>query len=32
MPYVFYNVSGGTHYQPKTSIVFPALGIILKEK
>ena len=32
LPYVVYNVSGGTYYQPKTSIVFPILGLIANEK
>lgn len=32
LPYVVYNVAGGKYYQPKTSIVFPILGIIVHEK
>ncbi len=31
-PYVVYNVSGGTYYQPKTSIVFPVLGLVAPEE
>ncbi len=32
LPYVVYNASGGTYYQPKTSLVFPILGLIAPEK
>lgn len=32
LPYVVYNVSGGTYYQPKTMLVFPILGLIAPEK
>ncbi len=32
LPYVVYNVSDGTYYQPKTSLVFPVLGLIAPEK
>ncbi len=31
LPYVVYNVSGGTYYQPKTGIIFPILGLVASE-
>ena len=30
--YVLYGIADGSHYQPKTSLVFPDFGLILKEK
>lgn len=32
MPYVVYKISDGSYYQPKTSLVFTNLGVILKER
>lgn len=32
LPYVVYGISEGSYYQPKTSVIFPYLGLILKEK
>ncbi|MBI4078795.1 MAG: hypothetical protein HY429_00635, partial [Candidatus Levybacteria bacterium] len=32
LSYVVYAISNGTHYQPKTSIVFPVLGVIASER
>lgn len=32
LPYVVFNASAGTYYRPKSSIVFPVLGIIQNEK
>ncbi len=32
LPYVVYKVSSGSYYQPKTSLVFPDLGLIANEK
>jgi hypothetical protein len=31
-PYIVYKITDGEHYQPKTSLIFPKLGIIVKEK
>ncbi|EKE06222.1 MAG: hypothetical protein ACD_19C00040G0001, partial [uncultured bacterium] len=32
LPYVVYAISDGEYYQPKTSFVFPYLGIIISEQ
>ncbi len=32
LTYPFYKISDGSYYQPKTSIAFPKLGIIVDEK
>ncbi|MBI2033267.1 MAG: Ig-like domain-containing protein [Candidatus Levybacteria bacterium] len=32
MPYVVYGINPGSYYQPKTNIVFPNLGLIMKER
>ncbi len=32
MPYIVYSLIDGVYYQPKTSLIFPYLGIIINEK
>ena len=32
LPYVVFNASDGTYFRPKTSIIYPVLGIITDEK
>lgn len=32
LPYVVFSTSDGTYYRPKTSIVFPILGVVANEK
>jgi hypothetical protein len=32
LPYVVYKITDGEYYHPKTSLIFPKLGIIVREK